>query len=294
VNPTLISLIDRIAADRVSGASELMPLALEVLSSAADLEPQERREAALALCRAQPAMASIWSLAAVMLAEGPPGLERWKRRLSRAPRSIARVAEPLIALRPPAANETLKIRTLSFSGTVAICVEHLATRHPVEVCCGEGRPNFEGRRLAARLAERGVSVTLLSDAAAASGLEADETVLLGADVVTDAWFVNKCGSHALAATAEMAGAPVYILAARDKFLPAALAGRLPLAGGPPDEIWESPPAGVTVRNQYFERVPLRLASSVITEEGPLPAQGRDPISLASAHHRALETLLAGL
>ncbi len=35
------------------------------------------------------------------------------------------------------------------------------------------------------------------------------------------------------------------------------------------EVWDQPPHGVTVRNPYFERVPLTLVRAVLSDSGVL-------------------------
>jgi translation initiation factor 2B subunit (eIF-2B alpha/beta/delta family) len=54
----------------------------------------------------------------------------------------------------------------------------------------------------------------------------------------------------------------------------------------PDEIWPSPPAGVTVRNRYFERIPLDLIAAVISDLGVL-GTGMVPDACASPHEAVL-------
>ncbi len=44
-----------------------------------------------------------------------------------------------------------------------------------------------------------------------------------------------------------------------------------ITSGAAGEMWESPPAGVAVRNPYFESTPLELVATLITEMGVLGA-----------------------
>jgi translation initiation factor 2B subunit (eIF-2B alpha/beta/delta family) len=37
------------------------------------------------------------------------------------------------------------------------------------------------------------------------------------------------------------------------------------------EVWNTAPAGVSVRNPYLERVPLELITAIITDGGLMPA-----------------------
>jgi translation initiation factor 2B subunit (eIF-2B alpha/beta/delta family) len=71
----------------------------------------------------------------------------------------------------------------------------------------------------------------------------------------------------LAAAAAQQGVPLYVVATRDKFVSHGVAGRLVVREGAASEVWEAPPAGVTVRNPYFESTPLELVASLITDIG---------------------------
>ena len=71
----------------------------------------------------------------------------------------------------------------------------------------------------------------------------------------------------LAAAAAQQNVPFYVVATRDKFAGHAVAGRLALTEGARAEIWDGPPAGVTVRNPYFEATPNELVHSFITDVG---------------------------
>ena len=73
----------------------------------------------------------------------------------------------------------------------------------------------------------------------------------------------------LAAAATQQGVPVYVVAGRDKFVGRELAARLVIRSGEPAEVWDSPPAGVDVRNPYFEVIPLDLVTAVISDVGIL-------------------------
>ena len=86
-------------------------------------------------------------------------------------------------------------------------------------------------------------------------------VTLSADGVV----INKTGSAALACCAHALNVPVYILAERRKLVPAERATHL--EQGAASEVWDAPPAGVTVENLVFERVPSTYIRGVILEDG---------------------------
>jgi translation initiation factor 2B subunit (eIF-2B alpha/beta/delta family) len=154
---------------------------------------------------------------------------------------------------------------------VVTLLEATATRRDLRISCSESRPALEGRRLAARLASSGIAVTVFSDAAIGQPLGVADGMIVGADAVAADWFLNKSGTRMLAAAAGQQGVPVYVVATRDKFVGHGVAARLAMREGAPAEIWETPPPGVTVRNPYFEPVPLELVTSLITDLGVLGA-----------------------
>lgn len=123
--------------------------------------------------------------------------------------------------------------------------------------------------MAAHLARCGIAVDFYSDAALAHALARAQAVVIGVDAIAPDWFLNKSGTRMLAADASLRGVPVYVVASRDKFVADAIAARLTVHEGAPQEIWDDPPAGVVVKNPYFERVPLDLIAAVITDTGVL-------------------------
>jgi len=62
---------------------------------------------------------------------------------------------------------------------------------------------------------------------------------------------------------------VYVLAGREKILPAEVFHSLELRGGDPQEVWATPDSGVVVRNPYFETISTNLLSAVVTDGGVL-------------------------
>src|SRR5918994_5662333 len=132
MSPELEKRIAVLAADRESGASEILAVAIAILRDA--VEGVELLEVAEALQRAHPSMAPIWNATAAAL---NGDLDRFAQRVARAPQAIARFAADLLELGlPPAAP--LRIVTLSYSGTVAYVLESLARRRSLDVAGTEG------------------------------------------------------------------------------------------------------------------------------------------------------------
>ena len=271
-------LVQRVAAiesDHVSGASTLAGQAVDVLYEALGLGPSVVERIGGALCRAQPAMAPIWNATALALgSDGEKSLGLLRSRMTRAPESMAKVLSRLLLPEPAAAHRpTLSLATVSQSGSVRACLTALADVADLRVICAEGRPMYEGRLMAAELAQAGIAVTLCTDAAVGvvvgEAESAVDAVLTGADAVTPDWFLNKCGTHLLATAAASAGIPVYVLASRSTFLNPILSGAVHGRVGPAQEVWPSPPSDVDVVNPYFERVPLEVVSTFVTDVGPI-------------------------
>jgi translation initiation factor 2B subunit (eIF-2B alpha/beta/delta family) len=261
--------IELLALDRESGASEILEEVVAILRQAiasnAPLLPVAR-----GLCRAQPAMASVWNAAMEVLAPGDPEkrLGLFARRAARAPEAVARFAGELFLTET---DRPLRVVTISFSRSVLSVLEAVAARRELHVSCGEGRPALEGRRLASRLASVGAAVTTRLDAAIGQALDGADAVIVGADAVTPEWFLNKIGTRMLGAAAALQGVPLYVVATLDKFVNEQVATRLQPREGAPEEVWADPPKGVSVRNPYFEPTSNELVTTFITDTGLLGA-----------------------
>jgi len=162
------------------------------------------------------------------------------------------------------------VATLSGSTAVhdAVLEAQRAGREP-RVLVAESRPRFEGRALAASLAEAGITTWLVVDAALPMLVAQAHVVWIGADAVTDRGVLNKVGSYALALAAREHSVPVYALAERRKFIPANTRA-LTIAEMPPEEVWDAPVPGMRPRNIYFELVPMALLRGVVVEDAVLP------------------------
>jgi translation initiation factor 2B subunit (eIF-2B alpha/beta/delta family) len=265
------ALRERLAAfagDRLSGALHLTGEALVILRMARGSEALPR--VARALCDAQPAMASVWNAAISALA-GEELLSRFERRVERAPAALARMARAALSGMddPHAAPGVFRVVTYSGSGSVFRVLESLAASHPIHVSVGEGRPHLEGRVLAERLAGAGIPVDCYLDAGLGPALDEASAVLVGADAIGPAAFINKSGTRLVLAAAAQAQVPAYVVATRDKLAAPALWSLLRLPEHSPDELWPDPPSGVTVRNRHFEATPCSLATAFVTDLGVL-------------------------
>ncbi len=272
MDPSVAAAVARLQEDATSGASELLPRAIEILRGAADLLPDAALDVARAVGRAQPSMAPLWNVALAALTDRrrPGALDLFDERHRRASDALVRCALDQILLPGVGMRHVV---TISFSGSVVACLRAAARRARLRVSCAEGRPGLEGRRMACALAESGISVDFYEDAALGEALrhdrEGDIVVLVGADAVTPSWILNKTGTSMLAAAAGEQGVPVYVAAARDKFMDPRAARLLRIVEHDPRKVWEDAPSGVAVRNAWFERVPSDWLTGVITDAGTL-------------------------
>ncbi|MEE8173152.1 MAG: hypothetical protein V3T62_09505, partial [Alphaproteobacteria bacterium] len=165
------------------------------------------------------------------------------------------------------------VLSLSFSSTVENILARVAGLERVVI--GEGRPRFEGRRLAESLHGRVQRVELITDAQLALFAARVDHVVLGADsICADFSAVNKVGSLAAALGAEAAGVPCLVAADSYKLDPAHTAETIPLEEMAADEVWPERPEAC--RNIYFEPVPARLITAYATEKGVLKAAQLTP------------------
>lgn len=176
---------------------------------------------------------------------------------------IARLAAPLFA------NKS-KILTHSLSTIVFETFrEAVKINNSFEVYATESRPFYEGRLLAKQLTEFGIPVTLILDAAASNYVEKSDLVILGADRITQSDVINKIGSLPIVLASQNHNIPCYILAGSDKYL-SEDEEPVTLSNGLDSDVWEGAPSGIKMENPFFEKVPVRSVTGIITENGIVP------------------------
>lgn len=194
LRPELAGRIEEIALDRAGGAAELALRAAAVLAEAGQ---GELEEAAAAVKRAQPAMASVWNAAQAALAGTLAGfVEEMRSGQER----INRIARELFGSRC--------VLTHSRSSTV---IAALRAARPARIICTESLPGGEGRWTAADLEGE-----LIPDTLVWRNLAQVDAVAVGADAVTEDTVVNKVGTALIALAARERGIPAYVLCGREK------------------------------------------------------------------------------
>lgn len=267
-------LIAAIESDHIHGASQLARDALAGLAGLARTLPHDRQLLAMLdataarLMQARPTMAPIENL-----------VGDWRGQLDSLPRdrlpeaaanaalalidasraAVERIAAELHERVPTGAT----IITLSSSSTLDACFSALVNRQ-IRAIVGESRPGLEGHHTALELAELGIPVTLVTDAALGHHCQQADLALIGADNwLADGAVVNKTGSYLLALAARAAGIPLYVACERFK-RSRETARTVALERQDGDEL--SPPTHANIQgdNLYFEVIPKHLITQVIS------------------------------
>ncbi len=163
-------------------------------------------------------------------------------------------------------NKTVIVQ--SHSGTILSFFEH-QRRHfnNIHIIQTESRPVMEGREQAKFLVKSGFKVTFITDSAAARFFPETDLVISGADRVCMNHFINKTGTYALALLAKEFNKPFYVLSDSRKFFEDDSCINMKEKKKDPKEIWKNPPERLHIRNYYFEAIPNKLVTAIITETG---------------------------
>lgn len=206
VHAKLAERIERIAQDRIHGASWLAGQALETLAEAAELG-EDPLEVGRALAAARPPIGSIAGAVARVLgaARFPDQVVEEAHALlahrERAPRAIAVLVEKDVG--------GSVVMTHSASATVRQAFLH--GRAPERIVCTASDPIGEGRAFAEELRGEGLHVDLVADADGPHAVATVDLLLVGADTVfRDGSLANKTGTRGLAKSAKEAGVPVVV------------------------------------------------------------------------------------
>ncbi len=298
---TIQRAVEDLRADRRSGASALSRRVAEALSAFAEGAPagtphelmRGLREAARALADARPSMRALANTAGkiVAAASGPPlpaEVADLRARVAQAAREVLEGWETAARAIAGHAGPLLPDTVLTYSYSSTVLTVLLQTR-PRRVIVPESRPLCEGRTLASDLLEAGIASTLITDAQAGCLMSSAGAVLVGADaVLPDGAVVNKAGTYLLALAAHRDRVPFYVACESLKVC-ADTRDLSPVEEKEPQEVWPEAPAGLAVRNVYFDRTPPDLVSAIITEEGALRPDELGPlVERARRYRQALE------
>ena len=138
------------------------------------------------------------------------------------------------------------ILTHSRSSTVEAVLLALHQKNiPIQVLVTESTPGSEGMEVLKRLELAGINVHLIPDSSVEQALNDCQFALVGADAITETFFVNKIDTTLLAKTAKEKEVPFVVVADRDKHLPH--------------------PQNYEYDQNIFEETPMKLVTHLITD-----------------------------
>ncbi len=297
--PNIEQRIEQVRNDRVHGSRWLVRETILILRDLAqntespqNEQVQRLHNAGRSLAQARPSMAALASAVGHVLAVqgGPQAVAQEAERLLRdydtATTKIAEHAKPFLRG---------TIMTCSISGTV-LDVLVASKQSMKQIIVTEGRPRYEGRATASALSQKGLTVTLITDAQANIFMPRCDSVVVGADsVLANGDVLNKAGTALLGWSAQGYHVPLYVLCETLKIswqhwqdgLEHWQTNLALLEEKEDDEVLEVPLNGVTVRNFYFDRTPHQLVSKVITEQGILNQKEIATIATQAEHNKRM-------
>ena len=142
-----------------------------------------------------------------------------------------------------------------------------------EIYNTETRPLFQGRKTAVELKKAGIKVTMFVDSASALAIEKEnnkdkiysDKIFIGADALLPNGIINKIGSNMIAELAKIHKIPFYIVADSLKYTKE----KIPIENRKLNEIWNSAPAKIKIKNPAFEFVPKKYITAIVSEHGIL-------------------------
>jgi len=278
--------LEQLRGDRSHGAGWLSREAVRGLAHAAETYPADTssdllaylRRTARAFALARPSMAPLANIVAVVLdrvmarADGA-SVADVHRLVRSAAEEAARMSEESSDAAAAQARRYLSGMVITHSYSSSVLAALVGARDRIEhVVVTESRPLYEGRATARELAAAGIPVSLVTDAQMGVFIREARVAVVGADsVLEDGSVVNKAGTSLLALAARAAGAPFYVVAETLKIAPWP-ARDVQMEENDAGEVAPDVPAGVCVRNIYFDRTPARLVTGLVTERGVLTRQ----------------------
>jgi translation initiation factor 2B subunit (eIF-2B alpha/beta/delta family) len=264
----------RIEDDNLSGAALLTKQALQRIGELTEGSYSSRhafltslREESTHLSESQKSMVSIRNLLFRVCAVAEKGetlaeaIHLARESITTQLNTLRKAESSLITHGCSLFHQGMQVLTHSRSSAVEKILISAYGKTPFDLIITESRPNNEGHLLAESLAEQGIPVTLIVDAAA--GKFHPDMVLVGADAVTPSHVVNKIGTRLLAAQF-----PLYIACTTQKFT----SGEVEIAEEDPREVLSHAHPKITVKNYYFDKTPLHMVTGFVTEHGICSAE----------------------
>lgn len=159
-----------------------------------------------------------------------------------------------------------RIVTLSRSSIVKAMILSAGARAK-SVLISSSSPRNEGETTARELAAKGIDVKLVTDAALPGQVRRGDYILLGADCVTEKYFINKTGTYPLLLAARETGASSLVLYERFKRLSSRHFTFNPARHQPTEIIEGRISARLKVGNAYFEKIERRHIDYFVSGDG---------------------------
>ncbi|WP_372965874.1 translation initiation factor eIF-2B [Marinobacter sp.] len=270
-------IVETVRADTVSGAAQLAVAALQQVRqwlSTGPVTANALDRLLTVLAKTRPSMVPLanaiercrqdfgrWQANPSISHEALPILDAVLDQLVSANQRVAAASAALIP-----ANATLFTHSRS-SQVLALFRLLVQQHHQFSVICTQSSPGNEGYTLARELDELGVPVTVITDAQMGLFLQKADLILCGCDTwLGDGYFLNKSGSYPLALLAKERGKPFWVLA--DSFKDSTVGhNEVSLEEMAGEELRAPTGPHITVRNIYFEPVPVHLVSGRVSELG---------------------------
>jgi ribose 1,5-bisphosphate isomerase len=185
-------------------------------------------------------------------------------------RQLERSKEQIAAVGSKRISDGSRVLTHCHSSTVMnILKKAKADGKQFEVVCTESRPIFQGRLTANEMLDAGIKTTMIVDSAVRHFINEVDFVVVGADAITsEGNVVNKIGTSMVALIAAEARTPFYVATELLKFDPVTVLGSFePIEERNPNEIWDTPPNGLIIRNPAFDVTRRDFIHGLICEEG---------------------------
>jgi translation initiation factor 2B subunit (eIF-2B alpha/beta/delta family) len=261
--------LELLKTDNIHGASILCRTILELFSDASNsLRKSEYRKLVNLLSSWRPPMGNLLNIIAeIEDSEDDPGAN-----------IMADICIILVDLEQAnlrtiekAAAEIMKydsVVTISNSGTVAESIRLAGKRGwKGTLLVGESRPAMEGREFVASLykSHRGYKIIYGTDNEILSRVPNAGAVFVGADLISDSFFVNKTGTAAMASLISEFR-KMFVIADLSKYFPIAIEDLI-IESHPAREIWPKHPSRIEIINRYFEPVKFQSNISFINDEG---------------------------
>lgn len=297
--------IKQISAERHLGASQAVGYAADCFRLLAVESEAKTPEAfwneLFAFCRklvlADPDRGPLFSLCNSLLSavqeeiEFGHSVKRLKEAVAdfagQAPARLKEAHEKICLAGLPLIEEEDTILTHSYSSAVKdLLIKAHRRGISFQVIATESRPALEGKQLAEELERQGIITTVIIDAACFEMMGQCQKVFVGADRVSEAFFVNKVGTRGIAVSAKEAGRNFYVVCDTSKFVPGHV-GVYSYKQHPPEELVERRFPNLIVENPYSEVIPNAYVVAFVTENGLIPPPGVEEYLQEKVHFPGL-------